>query len=318
MGLGSVNIISMQGPSRAGLFAAVLVSVFVPLVIGTTCFIYKYSLNSGQVLLYLTGAALPGIVITCLVWLIIRSAALKPLSGIIETEAEERAVARVEQEKLAAMGEVSAGLAHEIRNPLSAIISGISLLESDRRTPSERERIFKLIKTEAQRLNSSLTQFLLFARPHEPLRVRIDLGGLIREIVQMIEDDPEVRGETRIVLEMEKLDSVWFDDDQLRQVIWNVALNAIQAMKGKGELTIKTEDAGGGFFRIEIEDTGPGVPEELRDRIFAPFFSTKKEGAGLGLSIVRRILIAHGGSITLETKTGTGAKFIIIGPGQKI
>ena len=240
--------------------------------------------------------------------------ALREINQTLEAKVREQTLALLEQEKLAALGEVSAGLAHEIRNPLSAILSGISLLESGRRSEAEREHIIKLIKREAGRLNSSLTDFLLFARPQKPKKVRIEMNGLIREIVRLIGEDPEIRGQVEIGLELEDLPLMWFDDDQLRQLIWNVALNALQAMGGKGKLIFRTRMEDDNSWRLEIEDTGPGIPPEIQNRVFDPFFSTKKEGTGLGLSIVRRIVNAHGGAIDFECKDAKGCKFIVIVP----
>lgn len=243
--------------------------------------------------------------------------ALMEMNRTLEAKVREQTDAMVEREKLAALGEVSAGLAHEIRNPLSAILSGIALLETSQRTPAERERILQLIKREAGRLNASLTDFLLFARPQEPKKVRIDIARLIREIVHLIEEDPEIKGQTKIKLELTDLPPVIFDDDQLRQVIWNVGLNALQAMKGQGQLTFRTRREGKNAWVLEIEDTGPGIPDNVREHIFNPFYSTKKDGTGLGLSIVRRIILAHGGSIHLQNPATGGTIFTFIVPWEK-
>jgi len=162
-------------------------------------------------------------------------------------------------------------------------------------------------------LNASLTDFLLFARPQKPKTVRNDLNFLIQEIVQLIEDDREIKGGIEVILDLEAMPPIWFDDDQLRQLIWNIALNALQAMRGKGRLELRTRKTGEGW-RLEVEDTGPGIPEPIRDRVFEPFFSTKKEGTGLGLSIVRRIIQTHGGSIEFRTEKGRGTTFIMTAP----
>lgn len=231
----------------------------------------------------------------------------------LELKVQQQTAALLEQERLAALGEISAGLAHEIRNPLSAILSGIALLESKKRGEAERSNIIDLIKREARRLNASLTDFLLFARPQKPKTVRNDLNSLIREIVQLIEDDREMKGGIEVILDLEAMPPIWFDDDQLRQLIWNIALNALQAMQGKGRLELRTRKTGEGW-RLEVRDTGPGIPEPVRDRVFDPFFSTKKEGTGLGLSIVRRIVQTHGGSIEFQTEEGGGTAFIITAP----
>jgi|GEM_PF-5152120 len=232
----------------------------------------------------------------------------------LAAKVQEQTEALLEQERLATLGEVSAGLAHEIRNPLSAILSGISLLESGKRTPEENERITNLIRREARRLNSSLTDFLLFAKPQEPNRVRIDLAGLIKEIIQLIEEDGDMKKNIEIATELEDIPYIRFDDGQLRQVIWNVCLNAVQAMGEEGVLTIRLSRESDVSWRLEVEDTGPGIPEELQDKIYNPFYSTKKEGTGLGLSIVKRVVNTHGGSIRCFSSDGEGSRFAIIVP----
>ncbi|HUT51923.1 MAG TPA: ATP-binding protein [bacterium] len=242
-----------------------------------------------------------------------RTKELLEINQSLEAKVKQQTAALLEQEKLAALGEVSAGLAHEIRNPLSAILSGISLLESGKRTEAERSHIIKLIRREAGRLNTSLTDFLLFARPQQPTMVRIDLNGIIREIVHLIEDDPEIKGEADVRLELANLPPIWFDDDQLRQMIWNIVLNALQAMDGRGLLNIRTVREGE-TWRLEVSDTGPGIPDEIRGRVYDPFFSTKRDGTGLGLSIVRRIVAAHHGTISFDCTPGNGCTFIITAP----
>jgi len=231
----------------------------------------------------------------------------------VESRARDLADKLVEAEKVEILGEVSAGLAHEIRNPLSAILSGISLLESSRRTPDERERITNLIRKEGGRLNSALTDFLLFARPRPTKKVPLDPAGLVRDIVAMMEEDPEIKGGARIDLELGEVGPVRFDNDQLRQVIWNLLLNALQAA-GDGRVTVRVDDFEDGRWRLEVEDNGPGVPDEIEDEIIRPFFSTKKESIGLGLSIVKGIVDAHGGTIAHQRPAAGGAAFIMTVP----
>jgi signal transduction histidine kinase len=307
---------------------AVLLGVLIPMEI---CVIYTLFKNQGLPddtfirqghagsLSLLAGAI--GMAGIFLLWLVIKNSMPEDdpeeTKKKIEIRVREQTAALLEREKFSALGEVSAGLAHEIKNPLSAILSGMSLLESGKRTEAERERIVKLVKREAGRLNSSLTDFLLFARPQHLKRVRIDLNGLIREIARLVEEDPEISGEAQIILELAELPAIWFDDEQLRQLIWNVVLNGLQAMEGKGRLVIRTGREGEDWWRLEVEDTGTGIPEEIRDRIYDPFFSTKRDGTGLGLSIARRIVRAGGGGISSESAPGKGCKFIITAPISK-
>ncbi len=213
-----------------------------------------------------------------------------------------------EAEELARIGRMASAVAHEIRNPLSAIVSGIRLLTSSKRSEEERALIFDTILAESERLDSTLNDFLQFARPRNPRRKPENLEGMLLDLVRIIWSDKDAVGSVvpKITVSPD-LPLVNCDGDQIRQVFWNVILNAIQAMAGQGELAVDVTHENG-LVRVSIADTGPGIPPEELERVFEPFHTTKPRGTGLGLPIARRIIQAHGGAIVVKSQPGTGTR----------
>ena len=206
---------------------------------------------------------------------------------------------QAESERLACLTETAAAIVHEIRNPLASIVSGVELLVDDKGvSDSERREFVAIVRDESRRLNAVLQDFLKWTRPAETLREPGDLNAVVAQVVEMY--DLTLNREHRHVfrLEMaESLGSVSFDADQIRQVVWNLLLNSADAMKSPGTITIATaveED----WVYIKVTDTGSGV-QGSAERLFTPFYTTKAEGTGLGLALVRRIANAHGGWVTI-------------------
>jgi len=212
-------------------------------------------------------------------------------------------------EKLASFGQVLAGIAHEIKNPLAIILSSLDVLENASRPTEQRKEAGQFIREEVKRLDERLRSFLAFARPRA-LRPRpLLLSGVAeRRIASMQAVFPEVS----FVVEKGPSDAIIMgDEEQLTQVITNLILNAGEAMDGRGTITVRTRLQAEGAL-LEIEDDGPGVPADLQARIFDPFFTTKAEGTGLGLSICYQIVLAHRGTISIvHGKHGRGACFVI-------
>ena len=228
------------------------------------------------------------------------------------TERERMRNRLTDAERLASVGELAAGVANEIRNPLAAIVNATTLLEHEATLAAEeRTATIGAVRKEARRLNAILSDFLRFARPPEPKRVEGDLGDLVTQVAALVGEQraraPELSVETRVDPDVPRFA---FDPDQLAQVLWNVALNAIEAMKGRGRLLIHGRREGGEAV-IEVADTGPGVPPEDLRRIFEPFYSQRPGGTGLGLPIARRIVIAHGGRIDVDSVVGRGTRVLI-------
>jgi len=228
------------------------------------------------------------------------------------TERERMRSRLTEAERLASIGELAAGVAHEIRNPLAAVVNATALLEREATlAPDERAATIAAVRKEARRLNGILSDFLRFAGPGEPKRVDGHLGDVVAHVTALLGEQraaaPGLALEMRVEPDVPRFA---FDPDQLTQVLWNVSLNAIEAMKGQGRLGIHARAEREGAV-IEVADTGPGIPPDELRRIFEPFYSKRTGGTGLGLPIARRIVVAHGGRIDVESVVGEGTRVLI-------
>jgi two-component system, NtrC family, sensor kinase len=228
----------------------------------------------------------------------------------------------VRSEKMAALGQLSAGIAHEVRTPLTSIKIFIQSLEKEIDPDESQRKDFRIILKEIDRINENITRFLDFARPEEPLLQKIDLETLVRETINLLAAKIRNSG---IRLDLSVPDGhppIEGDPKQLTQVLLNLLLNAIEAMPEGGALTIRSSleadpDGGHGFLRLLIRDTGHGISEKDRPYLFDPFFTTKPGGTGLGLSIVYSIVQKHQGRVEVESEPGKGSSFILSFPVQK-
>jgi two-component system, NtrC family, sensor histidine kinase HydH len=235
------------------------------------------------------------------------------LELVADVTEQERLRARLTAaERLAAVGEVAAGLAHEIRNPLAAILNTVTLLEQEETlTADERASILEAVKTEARRLNTTLSDFLLFARPRELKRQKGDVRQLVEHVAALLQEERTRPGGLQVDVRLDPtIPPFAFDPDQLTQVLWNIALNGVEAMEGQGRLTLDVYRQNGAVM-IAVTDTGRGILPEERWRIFQPFFSKKPGGTGLGLAIAQRIVAAHGGRIDVDSTPEQGSRFTI-------
>ncbi len=226
-----------------------------------------------------------------------------------ELDAMEAHVKRVE--KLAAVGEMAAGLAHEIKNPLASLSGSIQLLQEDMAADSTHRKLMAIVLRETDRLSALLNDFLLFARPPAKEPEPIDLEKVVAETVALFEKDTDC---TRLVAIKAHLSSgVWVEMNpaHLRQVLWNLLGNAVEAMDGDGTVAVSMDLAPKGQVRLHIRDTGCGIPSEKLRLIFDPFYTTKARGTGLGLSIVHSILSAYGYRLDVNSQVGSGATFTI-------
>jgi two-component system sensor histidine kinase PilS (NtrC family) len=241
---------------------------------------------------------------------------------VTEVVAMEQELRR--SERLAGVGQLAADIAHEIRNPLAAISGSVEILESglgedDRE--KEPRRLMGIVLREIDRLNDLITAFLQFARPAPAKRIPVDLGSLVEEVVGMF----KVARPEGVELEIDvgRGLTAFADPTQVRQILWNLILNAVQAMPEGGRIRISVAEAGeepqeaasedrndakGGadFVEITVADTGVGIAPEELERIFDPFFTTKPDGSGLGLATVHRIVEANGGKLRVESQVGEG------------
>ncbi|MGZ3534722.1 MAG: GAF domain-containing protein [Thermodesulfobacteriota bacterium] len=217
----------------------------------------------------------------------------------------------IRSEKLAALGQLAAGIAHEIRNPLTSINILIhSLTENFPPEDSHREDL-KVIEEEIDRINEILDRFLRFAKPAPPLLERTEVASIFEETLQLIRPRME-KQRVQVQKEFEVLPIILMDREQIKQVALNLLLNAVQAMPRGGTLMLRGENSKDGqWIKISIRDSGIGIPDEDMNRLFDPFFSTREGGIGLGLSIAHRIIDQHHGKIEVESALGKGTLFTL-------
>ncbi len=208
-------------------------------------------------------------------------------------------------DRLAAVGRLASGMAHEIRNPLASISGSVQLLMEAEHAGSEDHRLMGIVVKEADRLNGLLTDFLIFARPKPPEKAAVNVAIVLDELTKMLAVD---RRFEQIVIDKNYPEQVILslDRGQVWQVLWDLAINAAEAMQGKGRLLISADAA---QKCIGIEDSGPGIADEILSKIFDPFFSTKEKGTGLGLASVYSVVEAHGGRIEVGSGSRGGARF---------
>jgi two-component system sensor histidine kinase PilS (NtrC family) len=214
-------------------------------------------------------------------------------------------------EKLASMGEMAAGMAHELKNPLAALAGSIQMLAEERNDTPAYDRLMQIALREAGRLNDLLTNFLMFARPPTGKRQPLRLDRAVGEIVSLFERDSARIGRITIVRRLAPDIWVAMDPVHLKQVLWNLLLNAAEAIESAGEIGVEVFSDRGGRAQIRVSDTGCGIPEALRASIFDPFFTTKADGTGLGLSLIHRILESCDGWLTMDSTPGRGSVFTV-------
>jgi two-component system, NtrC family, sensor histidine kinase HydH len=215
------------------------------------------------------------------------------------------------QEKLAALGGLAAGVAHEIRNPLSSIKGLATFFAAQFEEGSESRQAAGVMIEEVDRLNRVITELLDFARPTDLKCTASDLAPVLSRSIQLIQQEAanlNIRIDTHIPGD---LCPVMIDADRIAQCLLNIFLNAIQAMEQGGTLTVRCEAEDHQYVRITISDTGPGIAQAHISKIFDPYFTTKNKGTGLGLAIVHKIVEAHQARLKVESKPGRGAAFIL-------
>jgi len=236
-------------------------------------------------------------------------------------------VVKMEQElrrssRLAGVGELAASIAHEIRNPLAAISGSVELLRSGE--GEDGARLMDIVLREIGRLDALIRDFLQYARPAPPKLEAVALAGLFEDVVRMLE--PSLPPGVRLEREADPGAAALADPTQLRQVLWNLVRNALEALDGPGVVRLSASRVAGppqagpadgrkrgaegpGSVEIVVADTGRGIALADLERIFDPFYTTKPEGTGLGLPTVHRIVESHGGALSVESQTGVGTRF---------
>jgi two-component system sensor histidine kinase PilS (NtrC family) len=227
-------------------------------------------------------------------------------------------------DRLAAVGQLAAGIAHEIRNPLASISGSVEVLKDELDPEGEDLRLMQLILKESSRLNTILTDFLNFARISRRSADRCDLGIVIPEVVELAAGDSRIGDSVEIMHNLHQPNIVVAgSEDQIKQILWNLILNSAQGMGQKGGVIwISTDDyfseEGVQMIKLVVADNGPGISAGIRDKIFDPFFSTRQGGTGLGLPIVVRLVDCLEGKIDLESSAEIGTKFSICLPREHV
>lgn len=233
------------------------------------------------------------------------------ITKIVEMEDQIR-----RQERLATVGSLAAGIAHEIRNPLAALSGSIQVLQGELNLKDDNKRLMDIVLHETDRLNAIITEFLEYARPTSSQADNIEFLSLLDETITLLRNSKNFHERIIVQREIDPHIVLKGDPQRLRQVFWNLLINACQAMPDGGILTIMAvpfsqaeEDAS--WCQITISDTGHGITDKDRGKIFDPFFTTKAGGTGLGLAIAYRIVDDHQGGITVESEPGKGTQFKI-------
>lgn len=242
------------------------------------------------------------------------------VSGVINSLAGELAARKKLEEqvqraeRLAAVGEIAAGLAHEVRNPLMSI-RGFAQLLQEENPKGEQNAYLDIIVRETERMNRLIEKLLFYARPSANCLEEIDLNAVIANSLLLVDSQLRQR-QIRILLRLShEVPAVFANEEQLKQVLLNIFINALQAIGEKGQIRVSSR-----YIRrekqvqVSVVDSGGGIPAENMERIFDPFFTTKEQGTGLGLSVAFRLMETWGGSVRAYSKTGQGSKFLLIFP----
>ena len=223
----------------------------------------------------------------------------------------------LQAEHLATMGELAAGVAHEIRNPLAGIAGAIEIITKDFPKDHPDREVMEDLRQEVRRIEKVLNDLLAYAKPKPPQFGRADLKDILARTLHLARQQTGLKEVEFSVQVPPDLPPFRMDSEQLHQVLLNLVLNGVQAMDGAGKITLAAKvDAPGGpgqadLVEISVSDTGAGIPPESLERIFRPFYTTKRGGTGLGLSLCRRIIRQHGGTLSVESQLGKGSRFIL-------
>jgi len=221
------------------------------------------------------------------------------------------------QAQLCGLGEVSAGVAHEMNNALTLLIGWLDLLLSDVQDNPQMRSTLELLMNEATRISRLTRNLLEVARGVSEAPRECDVQTLLDEVLSLVRYEmraSNIEVESRLA---SQLPPIHASPGRLKQALLNVLLNAQQAMPSGGRLVVSAEADADGYVQLAVEDTGCGIPEDIRARIFSPFFTTKQNGTGLGLSVTRKIVEDHGGAVRIESQPGSGTRFTLTLPSRK-
>jgi len=227
---------------------------------------------------------------------------------LTSTKEMEKEVEKSKQ--LALIGEMAAGLAHEIRNPLTALSGSIQLLKRNLDLEETDARLMQIVLRGREQLENLISNFLLLAKPRLTDREQIDINGIVDDVIESVHYSPDWNENIKVEKEPRNRFHIYGNRTEVKQMIWNLVLNAVQSMSDGGTVKISTSvtaaDKGKDYLGISISDTGCGIEKEGESKVFTPFYTTKESGTGLGLAIASRIVESHGGEIKIESNVGVG------------
>jgi two-component system sensor histidine kinase HydH len=230
------------------------------------------------------------------------------LTGGQLVRAEERAE---QAERMAALGRLAAGLAHEIRNPLGSIGGSIQMLKTSLALTDEERQLCDIIHRETARLNDLVTDMTDLARPRKPEPMRVDVARIAQDLVNLAGQSGRGIGDVQVAYQGESRAEIHADPAQLRQMVWNLVRNAVQA-SAPGDHVVVRVDLARGEARLSVEDHGVGIDEQAKRRLFDAFFTTRSQGTGVGLAVVKRIADEHRFRIEVTSQHGRGAVFTVL------
>ena len=216
------------------------------------------------------------------------------------------------RQRLAAVGEMAAGIAHEIRNPLASMRGSIQVLRSELSLSDEQASLMDIVLRESDRLNETIRSFLAYARPQAAVLKPVDLGRVLGDAATLLRNSPDLRPDHKVQVAVPDDLVIEADEHQIRQVVWNLATNGLRAMPGGGALRLEAGiDAATGGVTLAVVDEGVGIPPEQLDTLFQPFHGSFGQGSGLGLAIVHRIVQDHRAEIAVESEVGRGTRVTV-------
>jgi two-component system, NtrC family, sensor histidine kinase PilS len=224
------------------------------------------------------------------------------------------------QQRLAAVGQMAAGIAHEIRNPLASMSGSIQILRQELPLSNEQEQLMDIVLRESERLNTTIRSFLAYARPQRFQVARFDLRRAVNDTVLLLRNSSEIHEGHEIEADV-PAEPLWYeaDEGQIKQILWNLATNGLRAMPDGGRLTMSAgNDAATGAVVLSVRDAGVGIPPEEIDGMFQPFHGTFAKGSGLGLAIVHRIVTDYNGDIRVASQPGAGTTISVRLPARAV
>src|SRR5262245_54521334 len=234
-------------------------------------------------------------------------------SSVLKDITEQRLLDRhlTQTEKLSAIGEMAAGLAHEIKNPLAGIKGAIEIIRDGLAPDDPHRQILGEVLSEVGRIDRSVINLLSYSKPKRPDFVQIDVVRLIENVISFLQKMADSRGVRLHLISTRDIPPVRGDENELKQLFMNMILNSLEAIKNRGNIWVKVNHPADSHVSIEVRDDGPGIPADQLGKIFLPFLTSTKNATGLGLATCKRIVTNHGGAIRVESEPGKGTRFTI-------